>query len=891
MTFRCRPAFFFSLSFALALPLAAQVPTARPADRITRVINDRETVARPGNRHPMARPEFDRGVAPAATRMDRMVLLLQPDQSQQQALEALLEAQQDPSSPEYHRWLTPDAFGERFGASVRDVERVVAWLETHGFDVEPVDAARREIVFSGTAAQVQAALHTEIHLYNFNGETHYANATDPEIPSALAAVVRGVVSLHNFLAKPMHTATPAAHVPSPEYTSGGTHYVTPGDFATIYDAAALYSQSLDGTGQSIAIAGRSDFNLSDVQTFRNMFGLPAKAPTVIVNGTDPGIVSSGEQMEATLDATWSGAVAKNATIDFVVSKSTNSSDGVTLSAQYIVNHNVAPIVSLSFGNCEAAIGTSGNQFWNSLWQQAAAQGMTVLVSAGDSGAAGCDSPSSSQGTVAGVNGMCSTPYTTCVGGTQFSDTANPTAYWSASNSSTYSSALSYIPEAAWNESATAAGGSGLWSGGGGPSKVYPKPSWQAGSGVPSDGFRDVPDVSLASAGHDGYLLAFNGQYYIVSGTSASAPTFAGLLAIAVQKNGRLGNANPVLYSLASTQASGGASVFHDITTGNNTVPGVTGFNAGSGYDLATGLGSVDASLLVNHWSDGSIPTPAFQASAPASVSLAQSASTSVTLNVTVSGGFNSSVSFSNGTLPAGLTLTLTPSSIAAPGSGSVTVKLTAASTLAAATYNVTIIASGGGLTQNIPLSVTITPPAGQPVFSLSATSASFTAAGGSGSVNVTATPATATWTAASKVTWITITKGASGTGSQTVSYSVAANTTNSARSGTLTIAGITFTVNQAAATATCTYQVTIGSITSTAQGYLGSVSVATAAGCSWSATSNATWLTISSGASGTGNGTVSYLAAPNTGATSRVGTLTVAGYNIQLTEQGTPGRH
>ena len=616
---------------------------------------------------------------------------------------------------------------------------------------------------------------------------------------------------------------------------------------------------------------------------------------MIVNGTDPGILSSGEQMEATLDVTWSGAVAKNATIDFVVSKSTNSSDGVTLSAQYIVNHNVAPVVSLSFGNCEAAIGTAGNQFWNSLWQQAAAQGQTVLVSAGDSGAAGCDSPSSSTGTVAGVNGMCSTPYSTCLGGTQFSDASNPNAYWSASNSSTYESALSYIPEAAWNASGTVSGGSGLWAGGGGPSQIYPKPSWQSGPGVPSDGFRDTPDVSLNSASHDGYLLAFNGQFYVVAGTSAAAPSFAGLLAIAVQKAaGPLGNANPVLYSLATKQSSGGASVFHDITTGNNTVPGVAGFGAGPGYDLATGLGSVDASLLVNNWGGGSTttPTPALHLSAPSTASLAAGGSATVTATVTISGGFNSSVALSIAGLPAGLTYTSSPSStVAAPGSGSVMLTLKAASTLAAGTFNVTISATGGGLTQNAPLAVTITPPAGQPVFSLSATSASFAAAGGMGSVNVTATPATATWTASSHATWITIIAGASGTGSQTVTFSVASNTTPSSRSGTLTIAGITFTVNQSAPAA-CTYQVAVGAITTTAQGYAGSVSVTTAAGCSWTASSNASWLTVTSGASGSGNGTVKFLAAPDTGTSSRLGTLTVAGWAIQFTEQGTSsGRH
>jgi pseudomonalisin len=628
-------------------------------------------------------------------------------------------------------------------------------------------------------------------------------------------------------------------------------------------------------------------SLADVQKFRTGFGLPPKNPTVIVNGSDPGIVSSDEQMEATLDVEWSGAVAKNAAIQFVMSASTNSSDGVTLSAQYIVNHNLAPIVTLSFGNCEAAIGTAGNQFWNSLWQQAAAQGMTVLVSSGDSGAAGCDDPSNPRGSNGRtVNGLCSSPYSTCVGGTQFADTSNPNAYWSTtSDPATWASALSYIPETVWNASGTVAGGSGLWASGGGASQVYAKPSWQIGPGVRSDGWRDVPDVSLNSAIHNGYLIALNGQYYVVAGTSVAAPSFAGLLALALQKTGaRQGNVNPTLYSLAAKQASGGSSVFHDIATGNNSVPGVAGFNAGVGYDLATGLGSVDAALLVNHWSDAAVPTPGFQVTGnPSSVSLAQGSSANVTLSTALSGGFSSAIAFSISSLLSGLSASFTPSNIAAPGAGSVTLKLSAAQALTASTYNLTIGATGAGVSRTIPLAVTIT-SAVQAVFSLGATSASFAAAGGSGNVAVSANLANAQWTAISNANWIAISRGTSGNGSQTVTYVVAPNTASTARSGTLTIAGLTFAVNQAAAAASCTYKIALGPVTSALKGASGSVTVSTASGCQWTAASNAPWLTISSGSSGNGNGTVSFLAAFNTLTSSRTAVLTVAGYAIQVTE-------
>jgi len=335
-------------------------------------------------------------------------------------------------------------------------------------------------------------------------------------------------------------------------------------------------------------------SLSDVSSFRSTFGLPSNNPAVIVNGTNPGMVSTDEETEATLDVEWSGATAPKASVQFVVSASTNTSDGITLSSQYIVNHNLAPVMTLSFGNCEAAIGSAGNQFWNSLWQQAAAQGITVLVAAGDSGAAGCDSPSSTSATGgAGVNGLCSSPYSTCVGGTQFADSANPSTYWSASNSSTFASALSYIPEAGWNQSSAVGGGSDLWAGGGGVSQIYAKPYWQNVAGVPADGHRDVPDVSLTASTNDAYIIEMNGSLYPVGGTSAPTPAFGGLMSLAVQKAAsRLGNANPVLYALAANQASAGTTLFHDVTSDNNSVPGQTGFSAGAGYDLVTGLGSV-----------------------------------------------------------------------------------------------------------------------------------------------------------------------------------------------------------------------------------------------------------------------------------------------------------
>jgi subtilase family serine protease len=713
---RSRSYSFLVLTIFLTLlsqdvPARAQPPAdppnplfSQPQDRITTFVDDEQRIVLSGNRHPSAIAQFDAGAVSPTYRMDRMVLTLLPDAAQQDALEQLLDAQHNPDSPYFHQWLTPEQYGERFGVSESDAAQVTAWLQAHGMEVAEVTAGRGSVVFSGSAAQVESAFHTQIHTYKIGNEVHHANASDPEIPAAFAGVVGGVVSLHDFRSAPMNNG---ARIPVPEFTSGGSYYLAPADFATIYDLTPLYQQSINGSGQSVAIVARSNINLADVRQFRTSFGLPANDPQIIVNGADPGIFSSGEETEADLDVEWSGAVARNAAIKFVVSKSTSSSDGVYLSAQYIVSHNLAPVMSMSFSLCEAALGASGNSFINSLWQQAAAQGITVFVSSGDSGAAGCDSASASRATQGrAVNGLCSTPYSVCVGGTEFNDTSHPSLYWSRTNASgTQSSAVSYIPEVAWNESSAG----GLWATGGGMSIIYAKPSWQTGSGVPADGKRDVPDVSLTSAGHDGYLIYQSGGLYVVGGTSASAPSFAGAMALVVQNSGaRQGNANTAFYSLATRQRAGGASVFHDITSGNNSIPGQTGFAATTGYDQATGLGSIDGLVLVSHWSDATA-TPAFHAAASASsLTVKDGSNSSITLTVTVSGGFNAPVAFSVAGLPSAISATFTHPSLAAPGSGTSVLKLSAASGAKAGTYSATVSATSGTSKQQIPLSVTCT---------------------------------------------------------------------------------------------------------------------------------------------------------------------------------------
>ncbi|HZI31383.1 MAG TPA: protease pro-enzyme activation domain-containing protein, partial [Candidatus Binatia bacterium] len=346
-----------------------------------------------------------------------MVLLLSVRPDAQAALQQLLASQQDPKSPDYHHWLTPSEFGLRFGPTDQDIADAGNWLKKFGFTIDEIGNGRLWINFSGDVQKVERAFQTNIRNYEVDGKMHFANATDPSIPRALTGLVQGVVSLHNF---PKHPNSTVNQLPS-DFTAGnGAHFLAPADFATIYNVNPLYNAApaINGAGQTIAIVGRTDINLGDVQFFRSFFGLPVNDPIFVHNGADPGNLGGGEETEADLDVEWSGAIAKNATIKFVISQ-TAATDGVDLSAQFIVNNNLANVMSTSFGLCEASLGATGNNFWNTLWAQAAAQGITAFVSSGDSGAAGCDPSGAVAGTGLGVNGLSSTPNNISVGGTEF----------------------------------------------------------------------------------------------------------------------------------------------------------------------------------------------------------------------------------------------------------------------------------------------------------------------------------------------------------------------------------------------------------------------------------------------------------------------------------------
>src|SRR6266851_4344713 len=714
-----------ALLLAASAAASSQSQLPAPRSRILQAVDDARVTTLSGNTHPLARPEFDQGALADSTPLSRIVLILKRSPEQESALQQLIDNQQDKTSSTYHQWLTPETFGAAFGPSDRDLSTVTTWLANHNFT-------------------------------GIQGRQHFANASDPSVPAALAPVVAGIASLNNFPRRAashrlgnfrhdpvtnrttrLQDQTQSAAEPSFTINDGETSYgVTPYDFAAIYNILPLWNAStpIDGTGQTIAIVGQTDINPADFVNFRKLFNLPlgnTATPTgtqylnIIYNGPNPGI--GPDEGEADIDTQWSAAVAKGATIDYVVSEGTEVTQGTDLSAIYIVNNNLAPVMSYSYGQCELFLGTSGNAFYNNLWQQAAAQGITVLLASGDSGSAGCDNSNANYATNGlGVNGLASTPYNVSVGGTDFYMLNGGTAYWSsANNPTTQASAKGYIPEAPWNGTCTnaafstlqvfsgqtpeqicnsstaisngiltvtgAGGGASacIQSNGSSPSSCkggYPKPSWQTGTGVPADGVRDIPDVSLfASSG-------FFGAFYVVcqqssntdgppcsltappyasagyGGTSVPAPAFAGIISLVNQKTGsRQGNANYVLYSLANQQRKSGATcdasigapsancLFNDITTNTITQPclkgtpnctttnaahryGIlSGWSSTTGYDLASGLGSVNAANLVNGWTSATFRSTATTL-ALAPVTITHGSPVSATAKVTATTG-------------------------------------------------------------------------------------------------------------------------------------------------------------------------------------------------------------------------------------------------------------
>jgi trimeric autotransporter adhesin len=721
-TFDWRSQLVFSSVFFLSCPLSISVCAraqglaySSPQARIAGAIDESSLVTLRGNTHPLVQAKYDQGQAPISMPASRLLLVLARSAEQEAALQTYLESVEDANSPNYHRFLSPEEFGQSFGVGDADLQSIQAWLTGHGFTVSRISKSRMAIEFSGSVDHVQSTFHTSIHSYVVNREQHWANATDPQIPSALAPVVAGLASLHNYKPRAQYISGPRGvydaqkHAVTPAYTNTDQYgnyyiYLGPADAATIYNTPTVLNANLsgtayDGTGATIGVAGDSNINLTENANYRSAFGLAAKPTTVVVDGNDPG--ENGDAIEAYLDTQISGGLAPSASVILYTAADTSLQQGLFLAIQRAIDDNQADILNVSFGECEAALGASGNKLIQNLWEQAAAQGISVVVSAGDSGPAGCDNPDTEQGASLGlaVNGLASTPYNIAVGGTDFdilysNFPSSFTTYVNIANTlPNRRSALGYIPEEPWNDSTypnttiaanvdlnhdpSSWSGDNIIAGGGGLSNLYNIPGWQ--SGYASGAYRNLPDVSLlAGNGFYGALWSIctdqtltgyadcaagstGSTFYLtgIGGTSASAPAFTGMLALLRQKTGtRLGQAGYVLYDLAKTKYS---TVFHDITTGDNSVNCqiinggcskvaagyyfMNGYNATAGYDMASGLGSVDASQMVSNWA-----SPGFNATTSSLQLDGATAPLSITHGQSVT--VNSSVTSASGT-PSG----------------------------------------------------------------------------------------------------------------------------------------------------------------------------------------------------------------------------------------------
>jgi subtilase family serine protease len=603
---------------------------------ITHKIDDGNRIPLSGNVRPEANAGNDRGAVAEDFPMNHMLLQLKRPPEQELALQEFIDEQQTGGSPNFHRWITAQEFGERFGLAQQDLDAITSWLESHGFKINVVYQNGMVIDFSGTAGQVREAFQTEIHHLEVKGEKHIANMSDPRIPAALAPAVTGVVSLHDFRPHTMYRLRkPQGEYTFPDGFGGNSYAVVPADLATIYNLNPLFGAGYSGQGQTIVVIEDTNvFSTSDWNTFRSTLGLSGyasgsfttvhPAPSSGVNNcTSPGVIAPNDA-EAILDAEWASASAPSAAIVMATCADSGATFGGLIAIQNLINAGSQPpgIMSISYGQCETENGAAANAAYGSAYQQAVTEGVSVFVAAGDSGAAGCDNSVSEATHGIGVNAFASTPYNVAVGGTDFSDTYSGTnaTYWNSSNTTTFGSAISYIPETPWNDSCAGAlltayegysltyGSTSLCNdpsigsllestvaGGGGPSACatgssspptsgivsgtcqgWPKPSWQSVLGNPNDNVRDTPDVSLFAAdGLWGHFYVFcwsdtaNGGaactgapsgWTGAGGTSFASPIMAGIQALVNQKaGGRQGNPNPVYYQLAAREYGSGGN--------------------------------------------------------------------------------------------------------------------------------------------------------------------------------------------------------------------------------------------------------------------------------------------------------------------------------------------
>jgi hypothetical protein len=584
----------------------------------------------------------DEGATPADKKLPDVAILLARTPQQEAALQLLLQEQADKSSAQFHNWLTPEQFAQQFGTSDAAIDTISRWLEGYGL-VPTVSRSRMYIAVSGNVGQLSAAFHTSFHTFELHGEHVDSLTTEPQVPVEVSDYIASISGLSQFSTTRKvlrKQAQPA------ETLTSGRHVIAPADFASIYDINPVYKAGYNGAGQSIAIVGESRVAMDDIQNFAAYTSLTLTNPIVVLppGSVDPGETNDDSQGEATLDVTRAASVAPGATVSLVINAASNG--GIGLPLKYVIDNQLASILTVSFYECELNSGRTNTDFYNALFSQGAAEGITTFISSGDGGVDSCESPDTipQASQTASINDKCASPNVTCVGGTEFND-ANAALYWNPANGSGHESAIGYIPEGAFNDAVdTSTGADQIFAGGGGISSYIPAPSWQAGLTGNSSGFRTVPDIAFSSSGHDGYLICQGYEGYpcvpntsgvtvveSIAGTSAATPSMAGIQALLNQKEGgKQGNINPALYSLASTPANG---VFHDATVAtsgvancdtatpslcNNSTPSITSLQEGEagyalmpGYDLATGWGSIDVFNLLNNWNNiAKLTTPA-----------------------------------------------------------------------------------------------------------------------------------------------------------------------------------------------------------------------------------------------------------------------------------------
>jgi hypothetical protein len=652
-----------AVALLATLPAFSQAPALQPRIAAQSINNSSRTTLT-GSRPPLALPAFDAGAVPTNLKLQGMAFVFSRTPAQQADLDALVAAQQNPASPLYHQWLTPDQFAARFGVASADIEAVESWLQSQGFAIDSVARSRNQILFSGNAGLVASAFGAPLHYFktpahgNIPAATHFAPSTDLSVPSALASSVLAIANLSDF--RP-HSNVKLRGNPGarPQFTSSqsGSHFLTPGDIATIYDITPAYNAGFTGSGQSIAIVGQTYVPPTDISNFQTAVGIAAQIPTfVLVPDSGTATTYTGDEAESDLDLEYSSTIAKGAQIFFVYTGSSTTYN-VFNSIQYAVDERISPVISSSYGDCEPDLGLANYTALNNVLEQAASQGQTVVSAAGDSGSTDCYGIS--DGTITtiaeqeqlAVDFPASSQYVTAMGGTEFpaadvaaaSTPGTATTYWSAApTTDVISSALSYIPEMVWNDDAAfvAAGSTNpLAAGGGGVSIFTAQPTWQSGTigGVAfptvGAGKRLLPDVSLTASPanapfayctsdttawstgqvnscNDGLRDSSTQDLTIAGGTSFDAPIFSGLVAIINQARNSTGqgSVNSTLYSLATTAAY--STAFHDITSGGNqcdagtlycSTVGTSQYAATTGYDPASGLGSIDFDKLLTAW--------------------------------------------------------------------------------------------------------------------------------------------------------------------------------------------------------------------------------------------------------------------------------------------------